>query len=66
MAAARRLPTRICWGSLENDRTFRTSNSYVGKYTIEGDITRYDIDVAQVPNMVGQGHSHGVRAQRAQ
>jgi hypothetical protein len=42
----------------ENDRAFRTSNGYVGKYTIEEDIIRYDIEVAQVPNMVGEGHSH--------
>ena len=42
----------------ENDGAFRTSNGYFGKYTIEGDIVRYDIEVAQVPNMVGPGHSH--------
>jgi hypothetical protein len=42
----------------ENDRAFRTSNGYFGKYTIEGDVIRYDIAVAQVPNMVGPGHSH--------
>jgi hypothetical protein len=41
----------------ENDRAFRTSNGYVGKHTIEEDIIRYDIEVAQVPNMVGEGHS---------
>jgi hypothetical protein len=42
----------------ENDRAFRTSNGYFGKYTIEGDVIRYDIEVAQVPNMAGPGHSH--------
>ncbi|MDQ3495952.1 MAG: lipocalin-like domain-containing protein [Actinomycetota bacterium] len=42
----------------ENDGAFRTSNGYFGKYTIEGDVVRYDIEVAQVPNMVGPGHSH--------
>ena len=42
----------------ENDGTFRTSNCYFGKYTIEGDVVPYDIEVAQVPNMVDLGHSH--------
>jgi hypothetical protein len=42
----------------ENDEAFRTSNGYFGKYAIEEDIIRYDIEVAQVPNMVGLGHSH--------
>jgi hypothetical protein len=42
----------------ENDEAFRTSNGYFGKYVIEGDVIRYDIEVAQVPHMVGEGHSH--------
>jgi len=33
----------------ENDEAFRTSNGYFGKYTIEGGLIRYDIEVAQVP-----------------
>ena len=41
----------------ENNRAFRTSNAYFGNYRIEGDIIRYDIEVARVPNMVGAGHS---------
>jgi hypothetical protein len=40
-------------GPKENDEAFRTSNGYFGKYVI-----RCDIEVAQVPNMVGEGHSH--------
>src|SRR3712207_5781889 len=40
----------------ENEEAFRTSNGYFGKYRIEGDLIRYDIEVAQVPNMVGAGH----------
>ena len=42
----------------ENNRAFRTSNGYFGNYSIEGDVIRYDIEVAQVPNMVGAGHSY--------
>jgi Lipocalin-like domain len=42
----------------ENEEAFRTSNGYFDKYVIEGDVIRYDIEVAQVPNMVGQGHSY--------
>jgi lipocalin-like protein len=42
----------------ENDEAFRTSNGYFGTYTIEGGLIRYDIEVAQVLNMVGPGHSH--------
>ncbi len=42
----------------ENNEAFRTSNGYFGRYRIEGDIIRYDIEVAQVPNMVGAGHSY--------
>ena len=42
----------------ENNEAFRTSNGYFGKYHIEGDVIRYDIEVAQVPNMVGAGHSY--------
>jgi hypothetical protein len=42
----------------ENDRAFRTSNGYFGKYTIDGEVIRYDIEVAQVPNMACPGHSH--------
>jgi hypothetical protein len=42
----------------ENNEAFRTSNGYFGKYRIEGDVIRYDIEVAQVPNMVGAGHSY--------
>jgi hypothetical protein len=42
----------------ENNRAFRTSNGYFGHYRIEGDVIRYDIEVAQVPNMVGAGHSY--------
>jgi hypothetical protein len=41
----------------ENNRAFRPSNGYFGNYRIEGDIIRYDIEVARVPNMVGAGHS---------
>ncbi len=42
----------------ENNEAFRTSNGYFGNYRIEGDVIRYDIEVAQVPNMVGAGHSY--------
>jgi hypothetical protein len=42
----------------ENDKAFRTSNGYFGHYRIEGDVIRYEIEVAQVPNMVGAGHSY--------
>ena len=45
-------------GPEENDEAFRTSNGYFGKYVIEGDVIRYDIEVAQVPTMVGEGHSY--------
>ena len=45
-------------GPEKNDETFRTSNGYFGKYVIEGDVIRYDIEVAQMPKMVGEGHSH--------
>jgi hypothetical protein len=42
----------------ENDEAFRTSNGYFGKYSIEDDTIRYEIEVAQVPNMLGPGHSY--------
>jgi hypothetical protein len=45
-------------GPEKNDETFRISNGYFGKYVIEGDVIRYDIEVAQVPKMVGEGHIH--------
>jgi hypothetical protein len=41
----------------ENNIAFRTSNGYFGNYRIEGDVIRYDIEVARLPNMVGAGHS---------
>jgi len=37
----------------ENDKAFRASNGYFGKYRIEGDVICCDIEVAQVPNMIG-------------
>ncbi len=40
-----------------NDGAFRTSNGYFGKYGIQGDVTRYAIEVAQVPNLVSPDHS---------
>jgi hypothetical protein len=42
----------------ENARAFRTSNGYFGKYRIEDNTIWYQIEVAQVPNMVGPGHSY--------
>ena len=45
-------------GAEKIDETFRISNGYFGKYVIEGDVVRYDIEVAQVPKMVSEGHSH--------
>jgi hypothetical protein len=45
-------------GPEKNDETFRISNGYFGKYVIEGDVIRYDIEVAQVPKMVSESHSH--------
>jgi hypothetical protein len=45
-------------GPEKDDEAFRTSNGYFGKYVTERDVVRYDIEVAQVPKMVGEGHIH--------